>query len=369
MSCFLSAFGMVTSVGHTADTACAAIRAGISRPRELASFTVLDELGAGTPLFGHPVHGFSEGFRAIGRWTRLAAGALSDLMGRVRSDLTHDPSFWTRALIYAAIPEPDERFLSREPMDPDHLSELYTIPVLRHAGVPVHAEAVQLVRSRDVGFIDCLAQAVGQIAVGRAPHAIIFAVDSLLEPHCLSRLSATGRLKTADQPTGLAPGEAGVAVMLSARGNRARPGATCVLESAVVGKEDEFDAERNSSGGAALSAVIKAAVERSSAGLPLQGDWISTLNGEVGPASELGSTEQRLGAGVLAAESRLLHPFTEVGDTGTAAPAIACAMAAHGFRRGYARGDRTLISARADDGSVGAAVIGKIAPVGGAAHD
>ncbi|MFY0562675.1 DUF6484 domain-containing protein [Archangium lansingense] len=82
----ITATGAVTSVGFSAASAYSAIRAGISRPRKVSHFQLLDsETQNSIPLMGHPLHGFTEGFLGTGRWMRLARGGLARLAEQVRA--------------------------------------------------------------------------------------------------------------------------------------------------------------------------------------------------------------------------------------------------------------------------------------------
>jgi 3-oxoacyl-[acyl-carrier-protein] synthase-1 len=362
MSIAVGGLGMVTSVGRTAPAACAAIRAGISRPHEVSGFTVLDEIGSPVPLTAHPIRDFAEGFHGFGKWVRLAEGALFDL--RLRGALAEraERSWWERLALIAAVPDPESRFLSRDPIDDDRLSRAFLAPVLDLLDLPVAPSSCRFVRKSEVGFLAALGLADEEIGSGRAQRALVVAVDSLIEPLCLSNLSARNRLKTADQPVGLSPGEAGVAALLegldappSGEADRPRP---AIVRSVAVGREPRFDEERNTSQGGELSASIRTVLTKGAA-VPFRGDWITSLNGELGQASELGSALHRLTPATIDPEVRLLHPCSEIGDAGAAGAAVAFGLAIHGFWRGAARGDATLLTSRTDEGEVGAAVLAR----------
>ena len=77
MRVVISACGLVTAVGRSAPAACAAIRAGIARPRRVSYFMALDEeTQEETPVTGYPIRGYTEGFNMVGCWLRLARGAV-----------------------------------------------------------------------------------------------------------------------------------------------------------------------------------------------------------------------------------------------------------------------------------------------------
>lgn len=77
----IAGLGAATSLGVGAATACAAARAGLSQPRTLEPFLVLDtDTGDMVPLVGHPVSFLTEGFTGVARTSRLGALALRDLV-------------------------------------------------------------------------------------------------------------------------------------------------------------------------------------------------------------------------------------------------------------------------------------------------
>lgn len=74
------------SVGAVEDAACAAIRAGISRPAPLDEAEVLGLDSATTvPLTGHPITPLTDGFVDVARWVQMAVRAFADLV------VTHPP--------------------------------------------------------------------------------------------------------------------------------------------------------------------------------------------------------------------------------------------------------------------------------------
>src|SRR5262245_52373311 len=100
----IEAIGLVCAVGRNASSACAAIRAGVSRRRPLAGQTTLSADGEGEPLSGHAVPIVTSGYALFARWRRLARAALLDL----RSHLTprDDSEEWGRTLAIVVAPPP-----------------------------------------------------------------------------------------------------------------------------------------------------------------------------------------------------------------------------------------------------------------------
>src|SRR6185295_18163991 len=90
------ALGMVTPLGHGADASCAAIRAGLTRFTELPGIEV-----EGKPVVGAFVRGVTDGHLGLGRFARLAGGAMKDLIGNAGGGLTPVPG------LYLALPQED----------------------------------------------------------------------------------------------------------------------------------------------------------------------------------------------------------------------------------------------------------------------
>src|SRR5438045_6154018 len=79
----VTAIGMTTPVGLTAAQSCAAVRAGISAIEEL-DFIIHTETLEEVPAMGCAVRQTTLGYLGLGRWTRLAVSALTDLTGGAR---------------------------------------------------------------------------------------------------------------------------------------------------------------------------------------------------------------------------------------------------------------------------------------------
>src|SRR5258706_14939460 len=74
------AAGLASSVGSRRATACAAIRAGITRAIATTELGTVDPKSLElVPLVAHPIQPLAEGFYRLGRWLRLACSSLEDL--------------------------------------------------------------------------------------------------------------------------------------------------------------------------------------------------------------------------------------------------------------------------------------------------
>jgi hypothetical protein len=104
----ITATGAVTSVGLTAVASSAAIRADVSRPHPIEFPFVDAETQELVPLTGHPVVGYTDGFQLLGRWVRLARGAMIDLLAQPGVPPVEDAAFWGRTALAAVTPRPDD---------------------------------------------------------------------------------------------------------------------------------------------------------------------------------------------------------------------------------------------------------------------
>ena len=132
----VTGMGMVTSVGRTAGAACAAIRAGISRPRGMASFTVLDdETQEPLTVTGHPVRGYTEGFTGAALWLRLAGGAVEDLLGSAGLPGAADTIFWRRTGLLVVTPTPGGSRFQMDSEEPGLLEGSLLRPLRTRLGI------------------------------------------------------------------------------------------------------------------------------------------------------------------------------------------------------------------------------------------
>src|SRR3954471_8018081 len=82
----VTAVGMVTPVGHTANQSCASIRAGLSRITESPEFRVPDEKGHLVPANCASVSGVTDGQRRFLRHYRMAVRAFTEAIGEAGLD-------------------------------------------------------------------------------------------------------------------------------------------------------------------------------------------------------------------------------------------------------------------------------------------
>jgi 3-oxoacyl-[acyl-carrier-protein] synthase-1 len=353
----ITATGAVTSVGYTASASCAAIRADVSRPHPIEVPFVDAETQELVPLTGHPVAGYTDGFQLLGRWLRLARGAMADLLAQPGVPPVEDAAFWGRTALVAVTPRPDDDVFLTEPggalaaIQADFVGRLST--VLR---IPFAPSGVELVARGHAGAI--LAAEAWFARLGtKVDRVLVLAVDSLLDPLLLQKLAADRRLKSDDEPNGLMPGEAAAAFLVETPPSVRRRGvrAQAAILGAASGVEAAGDGGEPACSGRALASSLTRLLDGLQPTRPFSGDLVLDLTGESWRARDWGSALVRMGRGL--GDHRLHLPATSIGDTGAASGALGICFGVHLLRRGVARGDVVVLS-RSDAGEVACLALG-----------
>lgn len=357
----ITGLGAVTSVGLGARAACAAIRAGLSRPAPFEDFPILDEeTQSPVPLVAHPVAGFTEGFSFMGRWMRLARGAFDDLLRSGAVAAPDDDRFWAATALLAATPPPDdELFLPEEEGGAvAMLRDGFLGPLQGMLGVPLQPANVALVPTGQAGVAEAFRIALGRLAGDGPERVVVMGVDSLLEPLRLQRLASEDRLKTDENPTGLSPGEAAACVLLERPSSARRRGVPALAMAAGAAVDHEpvpDDDGPRPTQGRALARCLRAAAERLSPG-PFAGDLVHDLTGETWRAAEWGTALVRLERAMGPFRAHL--PATSLGDTGAASAAVGVCLGVHLVRRGAALNGTSIVASSDEGGDVGAIALG-----------
>lgn len=346
----ITGLGMVTSLGLNAQTSCAAARAGISRAQELDYFTQWSPTdGEISPVKAHQIPQIAEGFEGPARLVRILGAAFTDLRSRHRdiswvSDETAAYlaiadrfRIWHGAELVADA-EIRERFLTAQQEIPEDNTEfddahrIYEL-ALKSAGVSVVPQLRMVSRADNCAMAICINQAISDLSSGMVQTAIIAGVDSLLEESTLEWLSFTGRLKSAAIPRGLAPGEAGVVLLLQPSASTPTPLASC--------KSTHKAREENSlfSGKPVLGHALAELIESTTRPGRRSGWFVTDQNGEDYRAMEWGQALLRTELSSVV----LSYPAISFGDTGAASVGVAIAQIVHAFRRNYAPSDTGIV--------------------------
>jgi 3-oxoacyl-[acyl-carrier-protein] synthase I len=350
----VTAVGMVSSVGHGAHAACAAIRAGITRPQSLAGSTQLNlDTMTEEATLGCPVRWIAEGFVNAGKWLQLAPVALADLCTTACLPKADDVPFWSRTALLLVTPLLDEaRFFPDEICLAGELEKRFAVPLLRAvAAEAAPCDVVLLPRGR-CGVHEAAALAQEHIAATRWDRAIVLAVDSLIDAPALELLGTLGQLASEENPVGIRPGEGAACLLLETQSAASRRGATPIarLGSSVTAEEANAFLRGEQSLGEALATAIDECLQPLAPGFG--GDVISDHNGEPWRASEYGHLQLRARS-VNWSRARVSFPCASVGDVGAAAGAFGLVLAARALQRGYASRDGVLVLNSDDHGPVG----------------
>jgi 3-oxoacyl-[acyl-carrier-protein] synthase-1 len=354
--------GMVSSVGRHASAACAAIRAQLSRPRRCAYYQSLEEdTQEPSAVMGHPVQGYAEGFNGVGLWMRLTLGSVADLLGSAGLPSPGDQGFWRRTRLLAVMPSPVGPRFQLDEGDVSLLEESFLQPLLGRLRLPLAGGAAAIAGTDHAGTAAAVREAERLFSQGLADRVILLAVDSYLDPLTLQWLDADQRLKTADRPTGLMPGEAAVSLLLESSGSARRRDAAVLarVAAAAVAREPHPLTSGETNTGLGLSTCLVEALDAAGLSGRYSGDIVSDLNGESWRAQEWGTVIVRL---IDRLESPRLHmPCVSTGDTGAASGALGMCLAIHLLSRGHSRTGRVLVTSSSASGETGCVALGSAA--------
>ncbi|MFY0562450.1 hypothetical protein ACN28E_01295 [Archangium lansingense] len=342
------AVGMSSSLGST-TTACAAFRAGIIRAKPSESVTTFAPGDKEPqPVFVREVLGSTFGFSGEGRLVAIAMEALEDLrtyvplesLGRETGIFLALPDFSNGsgpAELAAAAGRLGRRVLGR---------------ALEGLGVSWPEARWRFFSGGSAGFALALASARQAMERRDFETCLVGGVDSLVDPDHLRYLLEERRLKTADNPVGLVPGEAGALFVLRSGRSRGEPetASTVDISSVQLGREPHSWGSDRRPNGVVLSACVQAVL---GPGPAPKGEvlFITDLNGEEVRAWEWGCALLRLRSdGVVGGAAPFWVPATGFGDVGAAAGAVGAALARHAFLRRYSPARRIVVVSQSDSG-------------------
>jgi 3-oxoacyl-[acyl-carrier-protein] synthase-1 len=359
----ISGLGLVSSVGLDLAHSAASVRAGLSRFQPVEGLSVFDGDDFEATVAGAPVTLLTKGYVQQARLLRLAERAVKDLLKsspELHRRIQADPA---PLMVVWVLPDMASAFAWPEDQLDELLGKFLLEPLSRRTGLSLTTPEKGWFYEGSSGGPRALRAITRSFAAGHLAHALCISVDSLLEPLCLEGLIIQARLKTPENPTGLIPGEAAVAVLLE---NSAATGAAplrlyqSLHKSLTLNRELEnwrtlsaFEIGRHL-GKLVLEAL---AVLDDQA---FYGDIYLDLNGEEWRAVAWSAALLVLKASAKidldSCEYRI--PATSCGDMGAANSMVAIGLAAESFRRHYSRSDLALICSVSDQGDVGVILIG-----------
>lgn len=356
--------GMVSSVGLDLPHSAASVRAGLSRFSPLAGLKVYDEDDFVAPVAGSSINLLTKGYVQQARLLRLAEKAINDALDStpdLKKQLAEESS--SPLLVVWALPDVASIFQWPHEQLSDLLNTFLLAPLSRRVGLQLTTPENAWICEGNSSGPRALRALARSFAAGHLTRALCIGVDSLLEPLCLQNLIDQRRLKTAENPTGLMPGEAAAAVLL-----RSSVGAVAPSLRIFQALHKNLSLNREPDNWRTLSAyeigreLGKLTTEALAAlgDEVFHGDIYLDLNGE-----EWRSVAWSAALVVIKASGKLeldlceyRLPATSWGDIGAAGSIAAMGLAAESFRRHYSQSRMSLICSVSDQGDVGVILVG-----------
>lgn len=332
----IMACGMVTSVGLTAQSTCAAIRAGIRRIED----EVLWDYGVGefiptgkVPLF--------HWWNGVGKLVGLVVPAIRECMSADASrSISEIP-------LLLCLPAPN-----RPARWPD-LEEEILAEISRQLGTPLHPFSQPIARG-SVSAVAGIEMASKMMESNSIEHCILAGVDSFIDQEMINPYLRDRRIITAINSNGFSPAEAGAAVLLAtptgkSEGKLRVLGTAMAEESASISSEEPLRAE-------GLSNAIRDVMERSGIAVTEIGYFITDLNGEHYKFKESALSTLRIFRDNRETGIDQWHPIENFGEIGSAIGPCALGMALIANQKGYAPSPGVLFHFSNDDGERAAMV-------------
>jgi 3-oxoacyl-[acyl-carrier-protein] synthase-1 len=342
--------GMGSALGPHVQ-ACAAFRAGLDRMRGARDFHYFageENEKLELRVAALPVATF--GFSGVGRLVAIACETFQDLRERLA------PAAITRETpLFLALPDPLDLGIPVSPeleRNEERRMESLCRRVLsltfENLGWPWPGGAWKAIPGGRTAFARAL-QAAGAYLAGRpGGSCVVAALDSLLDPQLLEPLLQQRRLKTEDNPVGIIPGEAGVALLLRAADRL--PAADLRSRALIRGVSLTAPPDEDMPpDGRALAACVRALLP--SQELEAEPFWVSDHTGEEERALEWGNLQVLLrGEPPHWGTFDAWFPVMGFGDTGAVSGGVGLCLAARALERGYAPARSILVLSAAEDG-------------------
>lgn len=339
----IAAAAVRCAVGLTAESAAAAIRAGISRVAEHPF--MID--AAGEPLLCARDSRIDAKVLGAERLVVLAEHALREIVTK----LTLRGAARAPIPVLLALPEPRPGFTA------EHVAWLQQR--LTACAVPFIGEiVVQPVGGGHAGSLSALRLAVERIRAGRDELCIAGGVDSYFDADTLDWLESELRLARAGVRTGFSPGEGAALLAVCSDAARTQLGLPSLARVRAVACTFEQRDPKSQEGvlGEALTEAVSAVTGELRLPHEIVSDVYGNINGERARTEDWGfallRTAERFRDGTA-----YVSAVGECGDIGAATGALGGALAVQAWQRGYAHGPRALVWAGSWSGVRAAALL------------
>ncbi len=329
------ASGMVTGIGLTSASSCAAIRCAVSNFTETRFMDKGGEwiIGAQVPL--------EEPWRGRTKLVKMVTPAIKECLTSLNGT---SPA---KVPLFLCVAEP-ERPGRLEGLDKSLLMEVQVELVMQF-----HPESKVIVEGK-VGGATALALARQWLYGRRSDYCLIAGVDSYLVGRTLATYEEQARLLTSQDHDGFIPGEAGAAVAVSAPTMARGETIQCLgigtgLEQATVLSEQPLKAD-------GLVAAIKAALADAGCGMGDLDFRIADVSGE-----QYGFKEASLALTRTLRQRKehfyIWHPADCVGEVGAAIMPVMLGVLLAATKKHYSLGSMVLCHGAKDSGERIAVVV------------
>lgn len=369
----ITSIGLASSLGHDAYNAFAAARAGIVKISELKCLNFqLDpifgkETMDGFPMVGGHVTPALDGFVGPARAVALGVIAMRDLLNNrplyadefAKTAVHLNFSDYLLQDQYAEqIPEEwgNDEFLPSECWIKETSSVIQNI--LKKSNIAIPLENQSSYYEGKVGVIPALSDAINRIRDGEIDRCIIGGVDSCVEPRFLRAAASLQLLKTADNPVGFLPGEAGCFFLLERLDRCSSRKAQCNvgISSMCKGWDENHTFTDNPSTGNGLAHVAREVLSNGKSLLP--GLLILDVNGNERRAADWGHALVKLHREYPIGNLPMWLPVASFGEISAALGVVAICMVVRAVERGYAPGNGSaLVCLSSDNGARGAILL------------
>ena len=318
--------GLVTSVGLTAPSSCAAIRAKLTNPSETRFID-----SGGEWIMAHQVT-LEQPWRGLAKLAKMAAMAIEEALADVPKD------DWAHFPLLLCVAEPDR------PGRLDGLDDRLFPDLQAELGAKFAPQSAIVAHGR-VGVALALAQARKLLADG-CERVLIAATDSLLTWPTLSHYEREDRLLTARNSNGFMPGEGAGALLVGA--GEGQPGELVCTgigfgrEAAHIDSGEPLRAE-------GLSLAIKAALTDAGCAMHDMDFRITDLSGEQYYFKEAALALSRT-LRKRKEEFDLWHPAECTGEQGAASGLAVVVLADAACRKAFTKGPNILAHMANDAG-------------------
>lgn len=318
--------GLVTSVGLTVSSSCAAIRAKLTNPSETRFID-----SGGEWIMAHQVV-LEQPWRGLAKLAKMAAMAIEEALAEVPKDK------WVHIPLLLCVAEPDR------PGRLDGLDDRLFPDIQAELGAKFAPQSAIVAHGR-VGVAVALAQARTRLAGGCA-RVLIAATDSLLTWSTLSHYEREDRLLTARNSNGFMPGEGAGALLVGAgegrTGELVCTGIGFGREAAHLDSGEPLRAE-------GLSLAIKAALADAGCAMHDMDFRITDLSGEQYYFKEAALALSRT-LRQRKEEFDIWHPAECTGEQGASAGLAVVALADAACRKAFTKGPNILAHMANDAG-------------------